>query len=114
MQTTCFSRLEVVFMFHPVPLSVYYLQAAASAEHIIELTVSAFLKHMLLTKPERTFLCAACPVSAVPSESPQLEQRKGEHLPLPPRGRAGASLQEREQQAYLTCTAFKTGMQQQR
>lgn len=40
MQTTCFSRLEVVFMFHPVPLSVYYLQAAASAEHIIELTVS--------------------------------------------------------------------------
>lgn len=37
MQTTCFSHLEVVFMFHPVPLLIYYLQAVSSADHIHEL-----------------------------------------------------------------------------
>lgn len=54
-QTTCFSHLEVVFMFHPVPLLMYYLQAVSFAEHIPELTaINLSISVLCCTPTEHT------------------------------------------------------------
>lgn len=80
MQTTCFSHLELVFISHPVPLLVYYLQAAASVVHIRELP---FLKHAFSVELPQSIPVWGC-VSAVPSERLQLEQGRPPCSPLPP------------------------------
>lgn len=93
MQTTCFSHLELVFMFQPVPLLVHYLQAAASAEHIRELTVGYLsISEACIfcwTPTERTCLglCKCSPLRKAPagaeeghllSSSPVLQDGSGE------------------------------------
>lgn len=85
-QTTCFSHLELVFIFHPVPLLVYYLQAAASVVHIRELP---FLKHAFSVELPQSIPVWGC-VSAVPSERLQLEQGKATLLASSPVLHGGA------------------------
>lgn len=112
-QTTCFSHLELVFIFHPVPLLVYYLQAAASVVHIRELP---FLKHAFSVELPQSIPVWGC-VSAVPSERLQLEQGKATLLASSPVLHGGAgelSWKGKKSKHISPGTASESRTQQQR